>query len=243
MKLLKNGFDQAAEFSLTGNDTVDIQILKLKLQKALEKDEVTSAVEIAQQIIKNYPSYAYVAQEEILKTNVIAYKNKIEFVFDPRKYKYNIAPSFVERYLFEIEKEHLEEIRDVDDRLKFLEKLTKKFCSIPDPINFLLRFVRENNIHSFTDKNIIALIKRSFEILPDRNLAYDLIRLNKPDQFEIAQEITANINNDQPEKLLFLLIVSLKSGFSQKSKEIMQKLKTKEALADGLAIYCKLKQD
>ena len=241
--LIKHNFDKVSEFSLTHNALIDIKILKAKLQKALEQEDLTNATDIAQEIIKNYSAYAYIAKEEILKTNLLAKENKIKFIFDPRKFRYNISPAFAEKYFFEIEKRHLDEIVGGEDKLTFLKKLAKKFDIISEPTNFLLSFIRKNDIRSIKDSEIIDLIKKSFEIHPDRKLAFDLVRLNKPNQFEIAQEITANIENDDPEKLLFWLIVSLKSGFFQKSNDILQKLKSKKEFSDGLKIFYELKQE
>jgi hypothetical protein len=73
-------------------------------------------------------------------------------------------------------------------------------------------------------KICIDIIKHSFSALPNRNLAYNLLNLNRQNSFEIAQEITFNIAYDNIEKLWLLLIVAIKLNLISKMKEIIMKL-------------------
>ncbi|GHT88662.1 hypothetical protein FACS1894113_1600 [Alphaproteobacteria bacterium] len=212
------------DLDLTGFKILDTRILKLKLNDFLEKNDIVRAISLGQKLISKHAKYLPIVQNELIKVATIARKNNIKFIFNPRKFKYNLSKNFADKYLFDIEILSLENIKEKNLKLKFLEKIVKKFNEINDSYDAILKFIKENNINEYDEKYIIKFIKNSFEILPNRNLIYYLLDLNKANQFEIAQEITANISNDNIEKLWFLLIVALSAGFCLKCQEIIEKL-------------------
>jgi hypothetical protein len=241
--ITQKNYGNCKTLSLTGNKLIDIKILKAQLQDRLSQDDVINSIELARKIINNYGDLVPKVQDEVLRTAILTKRHNLNFSFDPRKYKYNLSPKFIKKYLFSIDLLDLDVISDTDSKLKLIEKITKKHDEIADSYNILLKFIEENNIKKYDDKRIIEIIKKSFEILPNRDLAYDLIRLNKHDQFEVSQEITKNISDDNIEKLWFLLIVSLKSGFYAKAREIVKSLETKENIGKILTFYYKNNQE
>ncbi|MDR0744857.1 MAG: hypothetical protein LBE97_02800 [Holosporales bacterium] len=238
LMLLKN-YENCKDSSLTGNQLVDIKILNLQLRNLNSQCDIINASKLAKKIITDYSSFVREAQDEILQTAILAKRNNIDFSFDPRKYKYNLLQSYIERYLLYIDIMEIENCTDLDSKLKLIEKLIKKHDENKESFDFFLKFISKNNITKYNDKFIIEVIEKSFKIFPNRALAYDLIKLNKSDQFEIAQEITKNINENNIEKLWFLLIMALKSGFHIKTQEIVKKLMNQENPKEILAFYYK----
>jgi hypothetical protein len=59
---------------------------------------------------------------------------------------------------------------------------------------------------------------------PNREFASYLLSLHRKDIFEVVQEMTSSIDNNNIEKLWLLLIISTKMEFISKAKEIIKKI-------------------
>ena len=237
--ILKREVAYSKTLDLTGVDIVDVYILRKQLADLIEKGDNHNAINIADKIIRKYKKLLNIAKEEILKVAVIARKNNIEFVFDPRKYKYDLPQSFVEKYLVELDMADYEAAENDELKLKILERSYKNYQNNSKVSMELLNFIFEKYPEKYSEKKIIEILTHSFESKPNRKLAYNLLKIKRNDIFEVAQEITAKIPDNNVEKLWMLLIIATRLEFITKAKELIKKIVEVDTSDEILEFYVK----
>lgn len=218
--ILKQNIKTNRYIEKAGIPAVDIHILKRDLQDLIKKQDLKNSINLVEKILKKYTEYVNLVRDEILEISKLAKLNDIHFNFDPRKFKYNLPKSFIEKYLISLDMMDFEKESNPEAKLKIIERIYKNYPHNIFVANVFLDFIEPSN----NSKKIIEIIKASFELRPDRNFAYNLIKTGRKDVFEVAQEISQNVSDNNIEKLWFLLIIATKLGFVQKSKELIKKI-------------------
>ncbi len=191
------------------NIVLTIHKIKLNLCKYINDNNIETAAKLTEEVINKYPSYVNFIKEEML---YIA--THIRLKFNPRKYKYNLSRKYINEY------EATLAIREFNTT-KNVAVLEKKLKKSPFNSKIAIEFIK--NVSNISEKRIISVIKNCFSENPDRHLAESLFYLKKRENlFEMAMQITANVSNNDLEKLWFLCIIATKTGHISKASEILQ---------------------
>ncbi|MDR1034877.1 MAG: hypothetical protein LBL32_03005 [Holosporales bacterium] len=217
---------------------VNIHIIKQHIRKLLRQRDIAKSIKLIERALGRYARYVTVIQDEILEVAVNSKKNNIKFYFDPRRFKYNLASSFVEKYyvslaLLEFSIEHNNEAK-----LKVLEKVFSNYPSNYGVAITLLEFILEHEQTDSLNKKVIDIIKQVFALNPNRTFANYLLKVNRKDLFEVAQTIVQPVAETNIERVWFMLIISIKLHLLAKAKEIIrQYLADKMYIADLSQYY------
>jgi hypothetical protein len=214
-------------------DIVNVHIIKRDLREYLRQGKVIESIKLANKAIDKYPKHTPIVRDEILEVALLAKRNQIGFRFDPRKFKYNLDPQFIEKYYVSVQllEFHLEYKPEI--QIKILEKA---FDNYPANLNIVINFLEIITIQDVSDEmntKIIDIIKRAFPLNPNRIMAYYLLKTDRKDLFEIVQtivsfptEILNDSNGSMPydiiEKAWFMLIISTKLNLISKAREIIK---------------------
>jgi predicted regulator of amino acid metabolism with ACT domain len=191
------------------------------IQKLLRQKDIAKGIGLVEKALDKYARYAAVIQDEILEVAMISKENNIKFYFDPKKFKYNLSSSFIEKYyisiaLLEFNLEHSDEIK-----FKILEKVFYEYPANCRVATTFLDFILERWHDDHMDKKIIDIIERVFALNPSRVFANYLLKVNRKDLFEVAQRIVQTVAETNIERAWFMLIISTKLHLLAKAKEII----------------------
>ncbi|MDR0942255.1 MAG: hypothetical protein LBM19_01390 [Holosporales bacterium] len=234
---LRRNLAVGKNISKTKIPSVDICIVKLRLKELLDQNELNAAVELADKAIKKYPKYLSTIQDEILEIAQSAKKNGILFFFDPRKFKYGFPQRFIDGYFISLSMVDFNMEPTLEKKLRIIEKLHKDYPSSVLVLRTFLDFVGSHDSIKYNEKKIISAIKETTSVNPNRTAARYLLKLNRKDGFEIAQELTASISDDNIEKLWLLLIIATKMNFVAKAKELIKKIVETDSSNDIFKFY------
>jgi tetratricopeptide (TPR) repeat protein len=219
---LKRGLATTHISEKTGIRCIDIYIIKLDLGKHIKKGELREAVEIASKAIKKYPEYLEVIQDELLEVAKLARKNKIFLSFDPRKFKYNLSSGYIHKYILAMDEIDFHLEQDVEYKLKHIEQMLKKYPGNTNVLQIFLDFLTVNSSIKYDDKKLLQHVRAVLSTNPIRELASYLLKLNKKNILELAQEQMTTIENDNLEKLWLLLVIATKMNILARAKELIQ---------------------
>ncbi|MDR2598595.1 MAG: hypothetical protein LBC25_02650 [Holosporales bacterium] len=205
----------------TAVQIVNIHIIKRHIQKLLHQRDIIKSIELVEKALNKYARYAAVIQDEILEVAMISKENNIKFHFEPRKFKYSLSSSFIEKYhtsiaLLEFHLEHNDETK-----CKIIEKVFHEYPANHRVATTFLDFIIERGHDDHTDKQIIDIIGQIFALNPNRVFANFLLKVNRKDLFEVAQKIVQPLAETNIERAWFMLIISTKLHLLAKAKEII----------------------
>ncbi|MDR3224179.1 MAG: hypothetical protein LBT03_01155 [Holosporales bacterium] len=214
---------------MTGIPRIDIEIIKLNLKDALNKNDEQTAVKLANKSIKNYAEHVSVVQNEILEVAKLTKKSNIQFKFDPRRFKYDLSQRFITKYMVTLGLMKFDAEIDIPKKLQIIQKLHNEY---PEDITTLFAFLDFVDINKSTgydsggydDKKLLKIIKETISLNPNRKIARYLLKLNRCDIFEIAQKVLEFSGNGNSEKLWILLIIATKMKFINKASELIRLL-------------------
>jgi hypothetical protein len=221
---LKRNLAIGRNIDKTDISSVDIHIMKLRLKKLIDQNELYAAIELAYKVIKKYAEYLLVVQNEILEVAQLAKKNSISFCFDPRKFKYGLPQRFIDDYFISLGMINFDIESVIEKKLRIIEKLHREYPNNLSVLQTFLDFITVNDSIKYNDKKIVDAMKETISVNPNRVLAYYLLKLNRKDGFELAQELTASVEDGNVERLWLLLIVATKMNFVTKAKELIKKI-------------------
>ncbi|MDR1333251.1 MAG: hypothetical protein LBJ69_02495 [Holosporales bacterium] len=210
--------------SNSGIPRIDIFIAKLKLRSLLSRNELKQAIEVAQLAVKKYPKLVSVIQDEVLEVAKLARQSGDLFSFEPRKFKYGLSRKFISEYLSTIGLLDFESEQNVQKKIKIVERILDDDPGNTSALIALLDTLRTTDLVKYSDKKVIQIIGRSLSLNPNRILADYLLRLNRPDVFELAHDMMSSIDNNNTEKLWFLLIVATGGGLITKARDLITML-------------------
>lgn len=210
-------FFKLNDVSKKTNELLFVYEIKQNILKNIDGENYNNAASLVNEVVKNHYKYVYVIQDAILK--LIGHE-KIDF--DPRKFKYNLSPKYVEKYT------ELLTLHDyyISKKVSLLEKFNKNYPGNVKVSKVLIEDISSSTTVSKSDeKKILEIIKNGVEKNMDRSFAYSLLRIkNRPDMFEIAMMLVQNIADDNIEKLWFLCIVACDIGNISHACELLQKI-------------------
>ena len=223
--IIKNNVKTNYLLNKTGEKEIDIHLLNNELAELLKLNKYSEALQLVNNILKQYKHEIAVIKDKILEIAKYAKENNIKFKFNPRKSKYKLDKEFINDYEIEMEMINFKIINDNNSKLKIVENLYKKF-----PLNkkiglYLLKFLIEYKPTKYDDKKIISLVQSIFTANPNRDIAYLFIKLyNQNNTFEISQETLKDIPNDNIEKVWFLLIIATNMKLFHIIKELIKNI-------------------
>jgi hypothetical protein len=236
---LRRGLLTNKKVEMTGLRCVDIYILRLELKRYIKDGELHGAIGVANVAIKKYAEYVNVIQEELLETAIIARKNGISLHFDPRKFKFNLTPSYAERYMLEMERLDFQLEPDPRQKQRQIEKMLKKYDGNHEVLLWFLKFTNTNESIKYDDERVLSHMKSVLSKSPVRWLAPHLLNLNRKDIFEVAQEQMASVPESNLEKLWLLLELATHLGFITKAKDLIWSIAKLDKTADLFKFYAK----
>ncbi|MDR2075175.1 MAG: hypothetical protein LBP31_03065 [Holosporales bacterium] len=176
---------------------------KVNIKKCLTEGNILKARAFVTELLLKTPQYCNVIQDEILKLAPLE-----QFNFDPRQYKYNLSPKYVERYMETV-------VERDNSNVSLLIKTNKNY---PGNVKIALALVK----YLDDDKKIIDVIKRGFEITQDRRLAAGLLFVkNRENLLETAETITSNYDKSV-ESLWFMSIINTELGHISKASDLLK---------------------
>jgi hypothetical protein len=166
---------------------------RVNIRRCLREHNISRAKALIMDTISRVPQYCRVIQNEILELS------KLESLdFDPRQYRYNLPPNYVEKYM-EVVAE-----RERDD----VSLLLRAHRNYPGNVGIALNLIK----YLEDDKKIIEVIKKCFEKREDRRLAAGLLLLkNRENLLEIAEMIALK-GKKNVESLWFMCIIASELG-------------------------------
>ena len=223
--IIKNNVKTNYSLNKTGEKEIDIHLLNNELTELLELNKYSEALQLVNNILKQYKHEISVIKYKILVIAKYAKKNNIKFKFNPRKSKYKLDKEFINDYEIELAMVDFQTINDNNSKLKIVENLYKKFPLHEKTGLYLLKFLIEYKPIKYDDNKIINLIHSIFISNPNRNIAYLLVKLyNKNNIFEVSQEILQDIPNNNIEKIWFLLIIATNMKLFHIIKELIKNI-------------------
>jgi hypothetical protein len=210
-----------------GIPRVDVFITKLRLRNLIIRGELVQAVAVANATLKKHPRFVSVIQEEILDIAKLARKSGVPFIFNPRKFRYGLSREFIASYTVTIGLLEAEVEQSVPRKIKIIEGILNAY---PGDTNALIALIALLDLQCttdqtiYSDKKLLQMIGRSAALNPSRRLAGYLLRFNRSDTFEMAQDFMQAVDNSNIEKLWFLLIIATNNGLTSKVRDLISKI-------------------
>jgi hypothetical protein len=219
---LKRNFCAGYIAERSGMPKINVFAARLNLRDLIVKNELLNAIAVASATIDRYPKFVPVIQKEILNIAELAKVNCAPFSFNPRKFKYGLSRKFIADYELSIGLISIKTEPSFSKKIKIIEEILSAHPDSTIALIALLDLLQTtNDCATYSDKKLLQLIKKSISLNPNRLLAKRLLKFNRTDAFEIAQDFMKDIDGDNVEKLWFLLIVATESGLVAKAKELI----------------------
>jgi hypothetical protein len=172
----------------------------------LRENNVSKAKAFVMESLSKVPQYCPIIQDEILELSRLD-----DIDFDPRQYKYNLSPSYMEKYTESII------MRRKGNNMSSLLRAHRNY---PKNLWIALELIR----HLEDDKKIISVVGECFERSQDRRLAGGLLLLkNKESLLEVAEMITSK-SKENIESLWFMCIIATELGQLSRVSSLMSKI-------------------
>lgn len=189
----------------TGVKEVDLYSCKSELNSALGLNDVDYAIKLASQVIREFTPYVATVQDELLRIAVKAKLSGKCLDFEPSQSKYRLSQEFIANYYVKTGLAEVATITDVNQKIKILEKLHKRYSNDADVSEQLLHLLASIDGHS---SYVSELISEIFRVRPNRALVDDFLKsCTGTDSSETALSLLKSVPDDNIEKIWFLLTV------------------------------------
>jgi hypothetical protein len=221
---LKRNFYIGQTVGYTGIPRIDVFVTKLRLHDLISNGELMQAISIANVTMKKHQHLVPVVQEEILDIASLARKGGVPFSFNPRKFRYGLSREFIARYIVTIGLLEAEAEQSVTKKIKIIEGILDAYPGDTNVLITLLELLQMVDQVVYSDKKLLQIIGRSATSNPSRRLAEYLLKFNRSDVFEIAQNFMRIVDNNNVEKLWLLLIIATSNGLITKVRDLVSRI-------------------
>ena len=196
---------------------IDVLIIGKEIKRLLDEGDINNSVILALDAIKKYSGYIKEIKDELLGVGQEAKRNGIKFIFDPRKFKYNLPKKYIAEYMISIGLIEAENECDEDKKLKIINKLHNEY---PERIDVLCKLLNFN----IPDRIKLKAISETISHVPDRVISKYLLMIGADDIYEKTQKMMMLIPDSNLEKIWILFHLAIKKQYEYQAKVLMQKI-------------------
>ena len=200
----------------TGILEIDMYNSKLFLNNSISTKalKIDNIIIVATSVIEEYPAHVSLLKEELLRVAIEAKRAGKKFKFDPSSSRYKLPQEFIDTFDIKMGLTDVELTADVQQKIKILDRLHKKY---PKNLEVMEKLLNTLAINTGNEERILQLIPEIFKIRPNRNLVTNFLQACADKTYsdvsllDTALELLNPIANENVEKLWFLLTVATKS--------------------------------